>query len=215
MPKRRCGKMLVLLFTYGCDSGGQPERRVVPSYDAFTGKLVALYADQNGDGRVDQWTYVDGNRVLRGESDTDGDGRVDRWEYFDRDGRLSKVGVAASGDGVEDTWTVTDPNGDRRVERAQGRDRYPDRREYFKGDVLLRAEEDTNNDGRIDRWDRFENGVLRQAEFDTTLRSDRPDRRLVYDAAGRFVRVEADDDRDGTFSVLVGGRETDVRGVRK
>ena len=79
-----------------------------------------------------------------------------------------------------------------------------DRREFFKGDVMTRAEEDTNGDGRIDRWDRYEGGVLRDASFDTSFALGRPDRRLVYDAQGKFVAVEEDTERDGTFVRLTG-----------
>jgi hypothetical protein len=28
---------------------------------SFTGRLIQLNADQNGDGRIDQWSYVDGS----------------------------------------------------------------------------------------------------------------------------------------------------------
>src|SRR5687767_15814950 len=84
----------------GC--AGTPElRRVVPSYDDFTGRLIQLNADQNGDGRIDQWTYLDGNRPIRGEADTDDDGRIDRWEYFDASAVLTQVGTSSRGDGVE------------------------------------------------------------------------------------------------------------------
>jgi hypothetical protein len=79
-------------------------RRAVPSYDAFSRRLVQLSADQDGDGRADQWTYLDGNRPLRGEADTDADGRVDRWEYFDANAQLQRVGTSSRNDGVEDTW---------------------------------------------------------------------------------------------------------------
>ena len=65
----------------GCVDGAAA-RRIVPSYDPFTRRLVQMSADQNGDGRFDQWTFLDGNRPLRGESDADGDGRIDRWEVL-------------------------------------------------------------------------------------------------------------------------------------
>ena len=85
-------------------AAGPPDsRRAVPSYDAFTGRLVQLSADQDGDRRVDQWTYLDGNRPLRGEADTDGDGRIDRWGYFDANAQLQRVGTSSRNDGVEDT----------------------------------------------------------------------------------------------------------------
>lgn len=206
--------MLVACVAGGCatESGN---RHVTPSYDVFTSRLLALYADQNGDGVVDQWTYVDGNQVLRGESDADGDGRIDQWEYFGADGRLVKVGASSRNDGVEDIWTFEVANGERRIDRARQRDRHVDRREFFRTTDLVRAEEDSNLDGRVDRWDRYEGGVLREADFDTSLAASRPNRRIVYDATGRFVRVDADDERDGTFVELHGASEIDVKGVKR
>ena len=53
-------------------------------------------------------------------------------------------------------------NGESRVDRSRRRDRQIDRREYFQGATLVRAEEDTNADGRTDRWDRYDGGVLRE-----------------------------------------------------
>lgn len=180
-------------------------RRAAASYDAFSGRLIQLSADQDGDGRVDQWTYLDGNLPWRGEADTDGDGRVDRWEYFDGNARLQRVGTSSRADGVEDTWTyVLAVGGESRVDRSRTRDRHIDRREFFRGDVMTRVEEDTNGDGRVDRWDRYEGGVLREAAFDISFATGRPDRRLVYDAQGQFVAVEEDAERDGTFVRLTG-----------
>jgi hypothetical protein len=173
----------------GCAGG--PGRRVSASYDDYTRQLVALAADQDGDGRMDQWSYFDGARPLRGEKDADGDGRIDRWEYFDASGTLLMVGTSSREDGIEDTWTwPADEAGVGRVDRSRSRDRYVNRREFFVAGMMARAEEDTNGDGRMDRWDRYESGVLRHAEFDTTFASGRPDRRAVYDAGGRFERVE-------------------------
>jgi hypothetical protein len=188
----------VVVTAWGCAPPAE-SRRVSASHDVFTRRLQALYADQDGNGTIDQWTYLDGNRPLRGEKDTDGDGRVDRWEYFDEQGALSQIGTSSLNDGIEDTWTLPPQNGETRVDHARGRDRRIDRREFSANGVLIRAEEDTNGDGRIDRWDHFENGVLRRVEFDTTLNQARPNRRVLYDATGRFMRVEADVDLDGTF----------------
>ena len=88
----------------GCAPGPE-RRRAVPSYDDFTGRLIQLSADQNGDGRIDQWTYLDANGPVRGEADTDDDGRIDRWEYFDAAAALTQIGTSSRGDGVEDTLT--------------------------------------------------------------------------------------------------------------
>jgi hypothetical protein len=187
-------------------------RRTSASYDLFTQKLVQIEADRDGDGRIDQWSYLDGNRPLRGEADTDGDGRIDRWEYFDETAALQKVGTSSANDGIEDTWTWTVvTGGEGRIDHARKRDRHVDRSEYFNGTTLVRAEEDTNGDGKVDRWDRYENAILRQAEFDTTLAAGRPNRRILYDASGRFVRVEGDPEFDGTFVTMHGLTPEDVR----
>ena len=137
---------------------------------------------------------------MRGESDLDADGRIDRWEYFDAQAALILVGTSSRADGVEDTWTRPSPtaSGEMHVSLARLRDRLADRHEYFRGDQLVRAEEDTNSDGRIDKWERYEGASLREAAFDTSFTKGRPDRRVRYDATGTSV-VEADPDGDGTF----------------
>jgi len=196
----RAFTIIATVIVASCAPGGT---RPVPSYDPYTSKLIQLTADLNGDGRQDQWTFLDGNRPLRAEADTDGDGRVDRWEYYAAPASLVKVGSSSRSDGVEDTWTwAIDANGERRVDLSRARDRAIDRREYFQGDVLVRADEDTDLDGLLDKWERYEAGALRQVEFDTTKQLGRPDRRLMYDAQGRFVSISADPDGDGTFEPI-------------
>jgi hypothetical protein len=183
----------------GCST---PEvRNVVPSYDDYSRQLLQLSADQNGDGRLDQWTYLDGNRLLRGEADVDGDGRIDRWEYFDEDGKVSTIGSATRNDGVEDTWTSTAATaaGETHIATSSKRDRVRDRHAFYKGQTLLRVEEDTNGDGLIDKWDRYEGPVLREVGFDVSFSRGRPDRRALYDLGGRFSGVEVDPEGDGTF----------------
>lgn len=194
----------VIGVAVGCDQGSG-SRRAVPSYDDYSRRLVQVSADQNGDGRIDQWTYLDGTRPLRGEADLDADGRVDRWEYFDAQSALILVGTSSRGDGVEDTWTRPAPtaSGEVHVSSARLRDRLADRHEYFRADQLVRAEEDTNADGRIDKWERYEGATLREASFDTSFVKGRPDRRVVYDAKG-VSYVEADPDGDGTFLRVTG-----------
>ena len=180
-----------VLLTAACGAGAD-SRRIVPSYDEFTGRLLRLSADQNGDGRIDQWTYLDGTRPIRGEADADGDGRIERWEYFDARSTLELVGTSSRNDGIEDTWAwaAPAPDGELHVARSRQRDRRLDRHEYFRGGTLARVEEDTNHDGAIDKWERYDRSVLREVGFDTTFKNGRPDRRLVYDARGRFVKVE-------------------------
>ena len=162
---------------------------MVPSYDDYSRQLLQLSADQDGDGRFDQWTYLDGNRPLRGEADVDADGRIDRWEYFDADGGVSTIGSASRNDGVEDTWTSTaaTATGETHIGSSSRRDRMRDRHAYYKGQTLLRVEEDTNGDGLIDKWDRYEGAVLREVGFDVSFSRGRPDRKSVVRRA-RAVR---------------------------
>lgn len=210
--------LAILGLTAGaCAPASTSGRRAVPSYDNFTGRLIQLSADLNGDGRLDQWTYLDGNRPLRGEADTDGDGRIDRWEYFDRQASLVAIGASSLGDGIEDTWSdvATSTGGELHLARSRRRDRQLDRHEYYRGTALVRVEEDTNADGRIDRWDRYDDGSRRQVDFDTTLQAGRPNRRLLYDASGRFVRIETDPELDGTFVELTGPEAQELVRKRK
>jgi hypothetical protein len=201
-PLSWVGVIAVALFTAApaCSPAGE-SRRTVASYDPYTRKMLQLSADQNGDGQLDQWTYLDGNQPIRGEADSDGDGRIDRWEYFDAAGVLTMVGSASRSDGVEDTWTMTAANaaGEQVVIHSTRRDRVPDRREYSKANAIVRVEEDTNGDGVVDKWDRYDAAVLREVAFDTSFSKGRADRRARYDAQGRFVAVELDPDGDGVF----------------
>jgi len=192
----------------GCAAAPHP-RRAVPSYDDFSGRLIQLTADQDGDGRTDQWTYLDGTRPIRGEADIDSDGRIDRWEYFDIASALTRVGTSSRGDGVEDTWMDPAPSkdGETLVATSRRRDRVFDHREFFRGELLVRTEDDTNGDGRIDQWERYDRSVLREAAFDTSFSHGRADRRALYDDQGRFNHLEEDPDGDGTFARVEGARK--------
>lgn len=205
MPRRAC-LLAIGLMAMACGAALPADGpRAVPAYDTYSGRLIQLSADQNGDGSMDQWTYLEGNRPLRGEADADGDGRINRWEYLDANAQLTRVGTSSLNDGVEDTWTyLGDVDGERRVAHSRRRDRHIDRQEFFRGDALSRAEEDTNADGRTDRWDRFEGAVLREVAFDMSRSGGRANRRLLYDETGRFTAVEDDADGDGTFVRMTG-----------
>ena len=203
-PARNLMSLALVAASISCAAGPADARRAVPVYDVYSGRLIRLAADQNGDGQIDQWTYLEGNRPLRGEADADGDGRIDRWEYFDANAQLTHVGTASANDGIEDTWTYVAVNGETRVKRSRRRDHQIDRQEFFSGNTLLRAEEDTDADGRTDRWDRYDGSVLREVGFDISKSQGRATRRVLYDEKGRFLAVEDDPEADGTFVRLTG-----------
>ncbi len=78
--------------------------------DPATGRLRLLIYDADGDGRLDTWSHMDGDRVLRLETDEDGDGVIDRWESYRADGSLETIGSSANHDGHADTWQTPPPD---------------------------------------------------------------------------------------------------------
>src|SRR4051794_12982862 len=73
------------LFACACSPSAPRRERLQPEYDRQTGKLRLLKYDSKGDGKIDTWSYMDGQRIVRIEIDTDGDGKPDRWEYYGAD----------------------------------------------------------------------------------------------------------------------------------
>ena len=164
--------------------------RISPVYDG-AGTLRRLDYDTNRDSQTDMRAYLENGRTVRIEADGNADGVVDRWEYYTSDGQLERLGTSSESDGVEDTWVVE--RGNRmRVDVATRRDGVADRHEFHDGGVLVRAELDTNGDGRLDQWQQFTDGKLRELLIDTSLSSGRPDERLVYGPDGSLKQVDSD-----------------------
>lgn len=207
----------IMLFTQilvGCGrSTRSPERSVEPIYDRATGKLQLVKYDSDGDGEVDNWTYMDGTMVLRTEFDTNHDGKVDRWQYYRSDGKIEKIGLSTKIAGQADQWVYLEPDGAiSRIESSPKPDGKFRRAEHFQKGVMTRAEEDTDSDGQIDKWETYDGARLATVAFDTRHRGV-PDRRLVYDADGT-VRIEFDVQGDGHF-VSGGPSAADPRNRRQ
>ena len=185
----------------GCSHRDRERLRqtTTPTYDSTSGKLTQLTYDRNGNGVVDTWVDMDGNKPLRSRSDTDEDGKVDRWEYYDNQGRLLKVGYSRKNGGKPDAWAFSDADGQvARIEISSIADeRKIDRSEYYVKGVLVRAEQDTDRDGRPDTWETYENGTLKTAAFDED-RDGRPDRRLTY-SGDRVTLLESEPDASGNY----------------
>lgn len=62
-------------------------------------------------------------------------------------------------------------------------------------------EEDTDANGKVDKWETYADGALTLMALDTQGRGT-PDRRLVYGADGSLDRIEADPTGSGTFQRL-------------
>jgi YD repeat-containing protein len=180
------------------------------------GHPVSAVLDTNEDGVADRWEFYDdsGRLTKAGESrantgrnappaaasaDAKGEpqnapsatsevisriGRADTWAYFDAAGKLTRIEYLETSN-VTDKETV-------------------ERREFYENDVKVRAEEDADGDGLMDRWETFENGRTKFVEFDEIKPYDgKPDRRFTYDAAGRLVLIESGADGSGRYTKQV------------
>jgi len=179
-----------VLGVQGCRDGSA-HKRIEPVYDPGNGRLRQLRYDSDGNGTVDTVSYMDGARVIRIEIDKDEDGKIDRWEYYDAARKLERVGWSRANDGVEDAWSYMGVDGKvTRIAISTRKDGRISRTERYQGEVPTTAEEDTDGDGVIDKWETYEAGRLAFVAFDPT-HSGRPTRRLAYSTDGT-VTVEVD-----------------------
>src|SRR2546427_10342023 len=141
--------LIAPLFASCNTAADEAKKRIEPVYDKNTGQLTLLKYDANGNGKVDTWSYMAGARVVRIEIDKDEDGKIDRWEYYGPDQKLAKVGFSRANDGKDDVWSYAGPDGSiARIEVSTRRDGKVNRFEYYEKDVLVRAEEDSDEDGK-------------------------------------------------------------------
>ena len=203
---------VIFTVVIGCSACGNPDRERLKAttkatYDERTGRLKELTSDANGNGRIDTWTEMDGSRPIRSRIDRNEDGRMDRWEYYGAGGRLVKVGFSRRDDGKPDAWAEPSPDG--RISRvlvsSVGDEKKIDRWETYdpatagggpeSAQSLVAVDEDTNGDGRADRWEKYSAGQLQTASFDENG-DGRIDRRLTYQA-GKLVLIESEPDTAG------------------
>ena len=94
--------------------------------------------------------------------------------------KVQKVGFSMRGDGKEDAWSYLGPDGTiARVESSPRRDGKVSRIEHYENGALTGAEEDTDGDGRIDKWETYrESRLLVVASRHDTPWLARPTHRL-------------------------------------
>jgi hypothetical protein len=164
--------------------------------------------------------------------------RQDIRPSYDNAGRLEQITYDRNHDGKPDAWLKMRGAQVISADLDEDFDGIVDRREFYvDGPVsnsgvtsastlparteLLRAEQSTRGDGKMNRVEFYEHGKLARVEEDTnadkwetwsggslvTLALDskgtgRPDRRIVYSADGAEPRMEVDVKGDGTFTPL-------------
>jgi hypothetical protein len=199
-------------------SGDRPQAM----YDSTTGRLRTITFDFNKNGKNDAVSYMDGARIIRVETDLDENGKIERWDFYGPDRTLEKVGFSRLNDGIMDAQAFYD--GARHLQRMEvstRRDGRFDKTEFYTGGILIRSEEDTDGDSRIDKWDTYAPlpnarpgepgyGITSTAVDDSGTGT--PRRRFTYGPNGRIVLVEVDPEGDGTFVVEPGGRNRQSSG---
>ena len=182
------------------------------TYDEATGRLRTLAFDVSKKGKNDAVLYTDGARVRRVELDLNDNGKVERWDFYDEHGKLEKVGLSQRDDGIMDAEAFyTDAGVLTELRISTKRDGHFDRTEFYDHDVLVRSADDTNGDGRPDKWDTYRPDphpspghppyAITSTAIDETG-AGRPTRRFIYGERGTIARVEVDRAGDGVFVPL-------------
>ena len=176
------------------------------AYDRTTLKLREITYDKNKNGRIDTWTKLDGAQPLSSVIDEDEDGKIDRWEEYGPNGELVKAQLSRAKNGVADETVFVGPDG--KVEHVEYFEKSDVtgqmsvvRREFFAEDRPTRAEEDTDGDGLMDRFEHYDaSGALIAVELDDNQPFDgKPDRRLTYSPTGQLLSVETEPDGKGGY----------------
>jgi antitoxin component YwqK of YwqJK toxin-antitoxin module len=190
--------------------------------------------DENGDKNVDLKVYYKNGRKTHLVRDTSSDGHFDTTQRYDdpewslivaqdisQNGKpdirscfkndvLRRKEVDENLDGTLDLVETYDENGHLKTleERKGGR---PWLTWYYEPDeILVRGEEDRNQDGDVEIWYLYEDGRLITVKEDTTL-DGKPDLWETYDETQAMVKRERDLDFDGTpdFVETIDQAETD------
>lgn len=197
---------LLALVASLASCGERSSSKVRATYDQKTGRLSTVSVDANKNGRVDTVSHMDGARIISIEVDLDENGKTDRWDFYGQDGRLEKVGLSRENDGVMDALAYY--SADKvltRMEISTGRNGRFDRVESYEAGVLARSSDDTNGDGRADKWDEYrpvDDASVGYTVVSTAVDesgSGKPERRFVFGSTGSIERVEVDPDGDGAF----------------
>jgi hypothetical protein len=177
---------LVAIAATGCQrpAAQAPPGGATPVYNKQTGRLELLLSDKNGDGKIDTRAHMDGVRLKMIEIDLNGDEKTDRWEHY-----------APTSTGAHGATMIE------RVEEAAKPNGVITRREFYVEGTLNRGEEDTDLDGRVDKWELYQTGQLVRVDLDLHGKGF-ASRRLVYTVSGTFDHVEEDPDGDGRFEAV-------------
>ena len=113
---------------------------------------------------------MDGARVVRIEIDKDEDGKIDRWEYYDANQKLEKIGSSRA-QRRQGRLVVVSPAPDGTIDAHRRLRRSTTARSIASSTTRTtcwsRAEEDTDGDGKMDKWETYDGDRLASVAFDT------------------------------------------------
>jgi hypothetical protein len=192
-------ELQVIVRSLDADRDGNPEE--IRYHDAASDMILRKENDTNYDGSIDTWTLYEAGVVVEIWRDNSGNGKPDEWERYGRDGHMQAREVDRNFDGNPDAFFLFaggvlveerhDGNHDGNLARIV---HYAERR-------IVRTEEDTTGDGRIDTWTHFQlagdQEVVERVERDTTG-DGRTDTFDYYEQlAGQTVLKQRDEDKNG------------------
>ncbi len=155
--------------------------------------------DQDRDGRPDRWLFGSPERPTRELLDQNRDGRADVVRHFDADSKLVRLEEDLDFDGsFEITTQFREGQRSRRLEDTDA-DGRPDRWTYFQGGEVRRIESDADGDGFRDSVSLYSDGQLEEQQQDRNG-DGQPDRLERY-RAGETIEVHEDLDGDGALDV--------------
>lgn len=84
------------------------------------------------------------------------------------DQKTVRTGFSSANDSIIDAWSTVDPKtGVMRVEVSTKRNGQIDRWERYEKGILVRVDVDTNGNGKPDRWMTYEDGIQMETFIDT------------------------------------------------
>ena len=212
------------------DFNGQPDTWQYYTNDV----LIRVEKDEKGDGNVDLKVFYKDGKKTHLVRDTNFDGYFDTTQRYDdpkwslivsqdiskngspdirsffKDNVLRRKEVDENLDGTLDMVETYDDNGNLKT-LEELRDGRPWLIWYYEpGEILVRGEQDKNQDGNVEIWYLYENGRLTTVKEDTTL-DGKPDLWETYDETQAMVKRERDLDFDGIpdFVETIEQAETD------
>ena len=141
--------------------------------DPKTGESVLTHQSLTSQGRIVR-VMDDKLRLKEVRIDANRDG-IDDADVAVTDSNIAGVGFSLGNDAVIDAWAFRNSAGELvRIEVSTKRNGKIDRWEHYNNNQMIKVEIDTDGNGKPDRWQTFEDGILVNTFIDAN-EDGRPD----------------------------------------